>query len=213
MQNTPKSFKHTLLLGSLIVLAALFSAVASQPADGPLAGKDAAATVQPVAIVEATAMPVRYAAPQVINAADLEGKLTRLYQQANPSVVYLIASNGSSGSGFVYDQPGHIVTNRHVIAGAGGVEVVFSNGERLPGEPVGADADSDLAVLKVEKLPAGITPLALASQESIQVGQPVAAIGNPFGEQGSMSLGIISGLGRTRHPNGTQPTAATACQR
>ena len=98
MQNTPKSLKHTLLLGSLVVLVAAFSAVASQPADGPAARQDAAATAQPAAIVEATAMPVRYAAPQVINAADLEGKLTRLYQQANPSVVYLIGSTAAAAA-------------------------------------------------------------------------------------------------------------------
>jgi S1-C subfamily serine protease len=76
-------------------------------------------------------------------------------------------------------------------------EVVFADGERLQATLVGADADSDLAVIKVDELPDGVEPLPLADADSIQVGQFAIAIGNPFGEQGSMSLGIISGLGRS----------------
>jgi 2-alkenal reductase len=75
--------------------------------------------------------------------------------------------------------------------------VVFSNGERQRATLVGADADGDLAVLQVDSVPDGIEPLALADAEEIQVGQFVVAIGNPFGEQGSMSLGIVSGLDRS----------------
>lgn len=127
---------------------------------------------------------------------DLQAALVALYQQANPSVVYILTATGS-GSGFVYDTAGHIVTNNHVISGARGAEVVFANGDRLATRLVGADADSDLAVLQVEALPEGVEPLPLAEPDSLQVGEFVVAIGNPFGEQGSMSVGIVSGLGRS----------------
>ncbi len=127
---------------------------------------------------------------------DLQATLVELYRQANPSVVYIITSTGS-GSGFVYDTIGHIVTNRHVVAGSRGFEIVFASGDRLRAQLVGADADSDLAVLKVDVLPDGVQPLPLAEPDSLQVGQFVVAIGNPFGEQGSMSVGIVSGLGRS----------------
>jgi 2-alkenal reductase len=97
----------------------------------------------------------------------------------------------------VYDRDGHIVTNEHVVAEGRLFEVVFAGGQRLPAALVGTDSDSDLAVLKVDALPEGATPLPLVEPGDLQVGQYVVAIGNPFGEQGSMSLGIVSGLGRS----------------
>jgi 2-alkenal reductase len=127
----------------------------------------------------------------------LQETLVSLYEQANPSVVYIVVSSSSSGSGFVYDVDGHIVTNHHVVAAGRRYEVVFSSGERLEAKLVGADADSDLAVLKVDALPEGVAPLPLADPGSIQVGQIAIAIGSPFGVEGSMSMGIVSGLGRS----------------
>jgi 2-alkenal reductase len=127
----------------------------------------------------------------------LEERLIELYRGANPSVVFIIARNLGSGSGFVYDDQGHIVTNHHVVEGARDLEVVFATGDRLPASVVGIDVDGDLAVIKVDTLPASIAPLPLAAPDNIAVGQFVVAIGNPFGEQGSMSLGIVSGLGRS----------------
>jgi 2-alkenal reductase len=129
--------------------------------------------------------------------SSLEATLTNLYEMANPAVVYIIVQSVGSGSGFVYSADGYIVTNNHVVHGGRSYEIVFSNGERAYADLVGADFDSDLAVLKVESLPDGIEPLALADPDSVVVGQFVAAIGNPFGEQGSMTLGIISGLSRS----------------
>jgi 2-alkenal reductase len=128
---------------------------------------------------------------------DLETSLTELYRLANPAVVYIIVPRIGSGSGFVYDEEGIIVTNNHVVEDGSDFEVVFANGARKRAELIGTDVDSDLAVLRVDKLPEGVQPLTLASFDEIQVGQFVAAIGNPFGEQGSMSLGIVSGLGRS----------------
>lgn len=130
-------------------------------------------------------------------AETLQETLVNLYRAVNPSVVYIVVSAASSGSGFVYDAEGYIITNHHVAAAGQRYEVVFATGERMVAELVGADADSDLAVLKVAALPDGVEPLPLADAEDVHVGQLVVAIGNPFGEQGSMSLGIVSGLGRS----------------
>jgi 2-alkenal reductase len=128
---------------------------------------------------------------------DIQNALVRLYERANPAVVYIVIPSVGSGSGFVFNEDGYIVTNNHVAANESNFEVVFSNGERSGAELVGTDIDSDLAVIKVDHLPDGVGPLPLAQADDIRVGQFVIAIGNPFGEQGSMSLGIVSGLGRS----------------
>ena len=127
---------------------------------------------------------------------DLQNRLIEVYQRANPSVVFIITNSGD-GSGFVIDREGHIVTNNHVVSGSRSFEVVFANGDRSRASLVGTDEDSDLAVIKVDELPDEVQPLPLAEPGNLVVGQFVVAIGNPFGEQGSMSLGIISGLGRS----------------
>ncbi|MCA9867517.1 MAG: trypsin-like peptidase domain-containing protein [Anaerolineales bacterium] len=133
---------------------------------------------------------------------DIESGLIALYQRVNPAVVNIFILDEQSfvlgtGSGFVYDNEGHIITNNHVVTGASGLEVVFPDGERRAAEVIGADVDSDLAVIKIENLPDGVLPIPLGDSNDIQVGQFAVAIGNPFGEAGSLSLGIISGLGRT----------------
>jgi S1-C subfamily serine protease len=133
-------------------------------------------------------------------AAGLEAAISSVYERVNPSVVYIITRAGgvllSSGSGFVYDSAGHVVTNSHVVQHADSFEVVFSEGTRQRATLVGADADSDLAVIVVDALPEGAHPVTLGDFDGVRVGQFVVAIGNPFGEQGSISLGIVSGLGR-----------------
>jgi 2-alkenal reductase len=101
------------------------------------------------------------------------------------------------GSGFIYDNEGHIVTNNHVVEGAQKVIVNFNNGMWARAEVVATDPQADLAVIKVTP-PEGMewTPLALAEDNSIKVGHMVIAIGNPFGLQGTMTTGIVSALGR-----------------
>jgi 2-alkenal reductase len=142
-------------------------------------------------------VPVIYSPPAVSGSSvDLQSALISVYEQTNPAVVFIITRTGT-GSGFVFDLDGHIVTNNHVVSGSSEFEVVFSNGDRQRATRVGTDPDSDLAVIKVESLPSDVIPLRLAQFEDIQVGQIALAIGNPFGEQGSMSMGIISGVGRS----------------
>ena len=100
------------------------------------------------------------------------------------------------GSGFVIDKSGHIVTNYHVVKGADVVNVGFSNDEAVRANVVGVDATTDLAVLKVNTPPRGLTPLRFGRSTSVRVGDAVVAIGNPFGLERSMTSGIVSAIGR-----------------
>ena len=101
------------------------------------------------------------------------------------------------GSGFVWDTQGHIVTNNHVVSGADKIEVTFSDGTIVPATLVGADPDSDLAVIKVDVPAAQLHPVQMGDSNAIKVGELAIAIGNPFGLEGSMSTGIISAVGRS----------------
>jgi S1-C subfamily serine protease len=142
----------------------------------------------------------------------IEDSLTTLYEQVNPGVVNVQVFVGSgdqlsgqgAGSGFVLDQKGHIITNNHVIAEASRVTVVFYNGIEAKAKVIGADADSDLAVLQVDELASQVHPLPLADSDQVAVGEWVIAIGNPFSLGGSMTLGIVSATGRTI-PSGLTP--------
>lgn len=149
----------------------------------------------PLYTVETQNSPVRtsFSNLDTTTVSDLQTNLIQVYDRVNPSVVYIINSNGTSGSGFVYSEEGYIITNRHVVDGTRRMEVVFFNGERERAEIIASDVDSDMAILQVDNLPDEANPLLLASPDSIQPGQFVIAIGNPFGEQGSISFGIISG--------------------
>lgn len=146
--------------------------------------------------------PVPISAPSTLSPLALENQLTDLYDKVNPSTVFILvetAGGGGSGSGFVYDFAGHIVTNNHVVEGAINMEVAFADGQRRRARLIGTDVDSDLAVIRVDDLPTNAPPLPLSSMSEVDVGQIAVAIGNPFGEQGSMSMGIVSGLGRSLH--------------
>lgn len=142
----------------------------------------------------------------------IEGvSLTTLYDEVSPGVVSIrvyVQRGGTTGqgagSGFVLDNEGHIVTNNHVVAEAEVVTVIFNNGFEVRAEIVGTDADSDLAVVQVEEMPDGMAPLPLAESGTAEPGDWVVAIGNPFSLGGSMSLGIVSAVGRAI-PSGATP--------
>jgi len=134
----------------------------------------------------------------------LQTRLAEIYEKVNPSVVSVqvrrdmgLLSPTGSGSGFVWDAAGHIVTNNHVIADADEIAVRFYDGQVVSAEVVGADPDSDLAVLKVDVPAALLHPVRLADGDQIKVGQLSIAIGNPFGLENSMTVGFVSALGRT----------------
>lgn len=134
--------------------------------------------------------------------AGLEG-LSALYAQVNPGVVNVqvtirrSVSGRGAGSGFIFDEQGHIITNNHVVAEADAVTVVYHDGLEAEATVIGTDPDSDLAVIKVEQLPEGTHPLPLGDSDLVVVGETVIAIGNPFGLGSSMTAGIVSAVGRT----------------
>ncbi len=143
----------------------------------------------------------------VLEADAEELLLINVYERVNPAVVNIDVSaeveegelaEFGSGSGFVLDTEGHIVTNYHVVAEADEVRVTFSDGMVLVAEVLGTDPFADLSALKVTP-PEGydLVPVELGDSDTLKVGQRVIAIGNPFGLSGSMTVGIVSGVGRT----------------
>ncbi len=150
------------------------------------------------------------APPGSVTTVDAQGSVTlnaleiqyiSLYEQVNPSVVSIqvVETTGfGQGSGFVYDTSGHIITNFHVAGGdtVTDISVVFSDGTRRDAELVGGDADSDIAVIKVDPDGMNLQVLPLGDSAALRPGQMVIAIGNPFGLAGTMTSGIVSALGR-----------------
>jgi S1-C subfamily serine protease len=136
---------------------------------------------------------------------------TDIYNRVSPSVVSISVvkvsqsasldnPNGQmgGGTGFVIDTEGHIVTNYHVASDAVSIEVTFLDGTLARGEVVGLDDDSDIAVIKVENVPADrLHPVTFGDSNALQVGEAVLAIGSPFGEHWTLTSGIVSALNRT----------------
>ena len=136
-----------------------------------------------------------------------------LFEATSPSVVNLATQRAitrrglfsnrttlipeGSGSGFVWDRDGHIVTNYHVLLGADAARVTFGSGESFPARLVGGVPDRDLAVLKIDAPSALLKPLALGTSQGLRVGQKTFAIGYPFGLEQTLTAGVISGLNRT----------------
>lgn len=144
--------------------------------------------------------------PEVIDAADAEYRLmSNVYYRLAPSVVNIDVTvaipeqidETGSGSGFVYDMAGHIITNSHVVRGATDIQVTFRDGYVAPAKIVGLDDFSDLAVIKVNVDVFRLLPVTLGNSDTLYVGQRVIAIGNPFGLESSMTSGVISAMGRT----------------
>lgn len=185
-----------ILLVSILVSVLMLSALACRMS--PLAALDEPTPIPPAVQVPVVPQPVTQA--EVPDLAAQEALLTNLYERVNPGVVAIIITTedgGGSGSGFVYDQEGHIITNYHVVEGAQDIEVDFPSGLKVRGELVGTDLDSDIAVIQVEVDPQFLIPLTLGSGEALRIGQTVIAIGNPFGLSGTMTTGIVSAKGRT----------------
>ena len=138
--------------------------------------------------------------------------VSEIYARAAPGVVQITSTTTPSdnptlfpldpqavpqqalGSGFVIDKAGHVVTNYHVIEGADEIEVSFSNRDTLRATLVGSDPSTDLAVLRVESSSRGFAPLAFGNSDTVRVGDPVVAIGNPFGLRRTATAGIVSAV-------------------
>ena len=129
--------------------------------------------------------------------------LIELFEKSEEGVVKIqvVRNNipgdtGSVGSGFVYDNLGHIITNAHVVDGASKATVTFLDGSQYDAEIIGKDKFTDIAVIKVSEKPRLLHPLQIGDSSQLRIGEQVAAIGNPFGLSGSMTSGIVSQMGR-----------------
>ncbi|MEA3337087.1 MAG: trypsin-like peptidase domain-containing protein [Chloroflexota bacterium] len=139
-----------------------------------------------------------------------ERRIIEVYQEVNPAVVHITAQllrpdfffgvhpQEGTGSGFVFDRDGHIITNYHVVENASEIMVSFHEGMDLPGQIIGTDPPNDLAVLQIDQLPPDVEPIPLGDSGELQVGQRAIAIGNPFGQfERTLTVGVISAVNRT----------------
>lgn len=194
MNNTRKIVRIR-MLGFLSSIALLSMACSISPLLSPRSSS----VPTPVVVQQ---NPISVDLSSLKNEEDL---LVDLYSRVNPSVVNITvyASQGTEiiplgqASGFVFDDQRHLITNAHVVQSAEQIDVVFSDGSISSANVVGLDLNSDLAVIQVDELPVGVFPLPLGDMSELAVGQTVLAVGNPFGLEGTLTQGIISGLGRT----------------
>lgn len=193
-----------------LATAALSGALAMSPIAAPPVV--AAARVNASAAAAASALDVAKTQGTATVLDDEEMSNVNLFRDSTPSVVYITnlglkqdyySLNAEqvpqgAGSGFVWDDRGHIVTNFHVVKGASDLRVNFQGDQRVYSAKVlGFDEDKDVAVLRVDEIDAArLRPIPLGKSSSLQVGQKVFAIGNPFGLDHTLTTGIISGLGR-----------------
>ena len=129
--------------------------------------------------------------------------LVELFEKSESGVVRIDVDKinpsretGTLGSGFVFDDLGHIITNAHVVDRASGITITFLDGSQYNAQIIGSDKFTDIAVIKVEEKPRYLHPLQMGDSSTLKVGEQVAAIGNPFGLSGSMTSGIVSQIGR-----------------
>jgi S1-C subfamily serine protease len=169
-----------------------------------------AATAAPPATVPAivATSPAAAAPPAADGMSLLQEGVIDVYEQASQGVVNITnrsyaydffmrpVPQEGSGSGFVYDQQGHIITNYHVIEGAEELFVTLADETTVTAEVVGADPSNDLAVLQVDVPAEQLQPLSLGESNSLRVGQFVVAIGSPFGFERTLTVGVVSALGR-----------------
>jgi S1-C subfamily serine protease len=191
-----RQIKPILFLMVVLALSGLAcQTLVGGPSSPPVTAPSAPPVITQIVVPE---VPVIQSPP--VDLLSSQDTLIQLYQKVNSGVVsiqVLTELGGGLGSGFVIDEQGHILTNFHVVEGETDLEVAFSSGYKARGEVIGTDLDSDLAVVKVDAPPEELSPLPLGDSDLVLVGQSVIAIGNPFGLSGTMTVGIVSGLGRT----------------
>ncbi|MCG8404475.1 MAG: trypsin-like peptidase domain-containing protein [Phycisphaerales bacterium] len=144
--------------------------------------------------------------------ADQEKTTIEIFEEAAPSVVYITSvtnrqairgfsileiPQAGTGSGFLWDEYGHVVTNYHVVRGARSVQVTLADQTTWDASLVGKEPDKDLAVLRIDAPPARLKPIAIGASNDLRVGQTVFAIGNPFGLDQTLTTGVVSAIGRT----------------
>jgi S1-C subfamily serine protease len=160
--------------------------------------------LQSIAAPAYTAPVLQQATPDT-PITDNEKYFSQIYNQVSPSVVSINVTGrnnfqgtfSATGTGFVLDTAGHIVTNNHVVDSANEIEINFLDGTIVKGTVVGLDPDSDLAVLKVDLPASQLHPVTLGDSDKLFIGETTLAIGSPFGERWTLTSGIVSALGRT----------------
>ncbi len=198
------------LLSFLIILAAF-------AAGRYLFPTEAAVTAPYVNAVATTASenrgtPARRVEPATIDFASTpdEERTIRLFEESSPSVCFITTKairrsfwsygevESGSGSGFIWDQDGHVITNFHVINGANtsSISITLSNGQTYDASVVGFEKEKDIAVLKIDAPASELHPIRVGSSQNIRVGQSVYAIGNPFGLDQTLTTGVVSALDR-----------------
>ena len=157
------------------------------------------------------ATPAATATAEPVASSRSQSSIAGVVEDALPSVVEIKIEGTSSdspfpgvpgetvqalGSGWLFDDEGHVVTNEHVVDGADKVTVTFQDGTEVAATVVGSDPSTDVAVIKLASVPAGVEPLDLGSTSDLQLGDPLVAIGSPLGLQGTVTAGIVSALHR-----------------
>jgi putative serine protease PepD len=192
--KNPRTALATAMTSAALLGAAGAAAVAVAVDD------DAPASEAAPQVTAAAASPV--ASPDMLSVADI-------YERTSQSVVEITTSGAvqttpfggqgrqqAQGSGFVYDDEGHVITNQHVVDGASAVTVTFPGGKEYAAEVVGTDPSTDLAVLEIDAPASELEPLRLADSDDVKVGSGAIAIGSPFGLEQTVTTGIVSALHR-----------------
>lgn len=191
-----------------IVLAALILLIGAYWA-GARYGQRQPSKVEAVPLGGASAPSAATIAQRDAALTEDESTNVRIYRQASPAVANILTKATEydffmdpvpvegAGSGFVIDSRGYILTNFHVVGGAQSIEVVLGDQSRYPAKYIGADQRNDVALVKIDPKGKHLAALSLGDSASLQVGQKVLAIGNPFGFQSTLTTGVVSALGRT----------------
>jgi S1-C subfamily serine protease len=185
----------------IIDLAPLYSFLSAKRTNTPQSVETPVLQQNEQSILADSTANQRFTPDELINIA--------VYEKASPSVCNIdtVTQRGfrlmlnappieGSGSGWVLDKFGHVVTNHHVVDGSDAITVTLTQGEPFPARVVGADPQNDIAVLKIEAPPELLHPVTLGSSKNLKVGQRVFAIGSPFGLERTMTVGIVSSLER-----------------
>ncbi|HVN12387.1 MAG TPA: trypsin-like peptidase domain-containing protein, partial [Kineosporiaceae bacterium] len=188
--------------GGVIAVGAGAAVLSSLLTVGVYTARDTSSTTTLPSTSSSSTSPSRSSAPLVDSTAATPN-WNAVAGAVEPSVVSvrLVSGNGSGdeGSGIIYDTKGHVLTNNHVVAGAGNggqLSVILSDGRTYSATVVGTDPSTDLAVLQIKNAPSGLTPARFGDSDAVKVGDPVMAIGNPLGLSDTVTTGIVSALNR-----------------
>jgi S1-C subfamily serine protease len=191
------------LVGSLFAIALTDRrpAIQAQTVAESATSQDASQTALRAFTARSSAAGQRNFTPEESIAIAVYDRVNRsvvnIHTVSRPAYGFGVGYNEGSGSGWVYDRDGHIVTNNHVIADGEMIEVTFHDGHSAEAKVVGSDPANDIAVLKVDAAPETLFPVEIGESSNLRVGQRVYAIGNPFGLERTMTEGIVSSLNRT----------------